>query len=294
MSQTVYYLDIKIIGYEAEIFLNGAPLLPAVTSYPCIAYPTVSEWVVNGDNELKVVIHDAPHIKWAEEEAAEGEAEGEAGEGGADSPPAEGAGAAAEGDEPVLRVLLLSGQLGEIPEPKEEDELMRIDWVPPEAYDDEPPTRPIEITARAAIQHDLGVWSWQTAAELQLDDATRAELMQVLQSVHGPLSQGSGGPLADASELKLREVAPCYGYGPDEAKGEMLETLSYLTADSAFSLRALDPAQVELRLCCGGRVVEPRFSDGRPILQATAPIEEALWSMPIFLARLDGQLTIVR
>lgn len=52
------YLHVSTRGYACEIFINGAPLLKTTADTPCLATPTISEWLVHGVNEVTVRIDE--------------------------------------------------------------------------------------------------------------------------------------------------------------------------------------------------------------------------------------------
>ena len=52
----VYFLNVSVRGYQAEVLVNGAPILRTPLDTPYTAIPSVSEWMIEGSNEISVEI----------------------------------------------------------------------------------------------------------------------------------------------------------------------------------------------------------------------------------------------
>jgi hypothetical protein len=271
VSTPIFYVHVQARGVEGEIRLNDAPVLPISTRYSQHAFPTISEWVVDGENQLSV------HIDDSEEGAS-------------------------------LHIALCQANLGDVPEPGNEDEIAVIDWPPAPPTPGEggeeieapaAPPLPPELRATGFASHPWGRWSWQESPPFSADLTTTAELIAYVRDLHATLATGSVDTLAADSQVKFSEVAPVYDMSVAEAEARLRDTWSYVTALPGWQLAPFDEADIELRLRCDGQLVEPCTLDGEPILRQARPIDGDVWSMPIFIARtnweyLAGQLTIVR
>ena len=284
MATPCYYLHVTIRSYDAEVFLNGAPIVRAFRGFPRIASLRVSEWLVQGDNRLSVTIEGADHLAEPVVEGAEPVVR---------EPPA-----ASEDEPPLLRVALCVGDLGEFVEPGQERELLVIDWTPPPPPgEDEPPiTLPLEAEDTLALSHPWGTWSWEQAPafDFEADPAVVLEVIDFVTELHAAMAQGRLADVIDRSAPKYDEVAPCYDFDPAEARERLVVAWPDISGPAEFRLADLDPTDVELRLCCDGRVIEPRTLRGEPLIRQATPIDASLWEMPLFIARIDGQLTVVR
>ncbi|MCY1061592.1 hypothetical protein [Nannocystis sp. SCPEA4] len=258
----VDYLNVSIHGYACEVFVNGAPIVRTALDTPYTATPPISEWLVTGDNEMTVRI-DAI------------------------------AAPAACSDPLSPRRLLVERCVGPLDAvvPVGEDQVLdTIEYTPQPG--DPPPALPLVLTHEFKLPSGP-TWAWESAPPLQLDAATTAELLMFLEVVHADLSEGNMDGLLARQRIKFAEVAPLCGTTPEAAEATLKEQFAELSADGAWTVAPLRHADLELRLCCGGRVVEPRTRDGHPALRGRAAGGDE-WSLPIFIARIDGMFEIVR
>lgn len=264
--QPIFYLSVRTRGCTAEIRLNDAPMFVVAAEAAQQAFPTVSEWVIAGENVLSVdVVELDPDV-----------------DGG-----------------PLIHVALCEATIGAVPEPGRERELIVIDWPPalPEA-----PIVPMSLREVGVASHPWGEWAWQRSPEFAADLRTTADVIDYVRSLHAELAGGRiDGIMAivDHSAVKLDEVAPAYAMTVAEAQQRIRGVWASLTALPGWRLAPFDEADIELRLHCDGRLVEPTTLAGEPILRQARPIDGESWSLPIFLARTNweytaGQLTIVR
>ena len=259
---TVDYLNVSIHGYACEVFVNRAPILRTPVDVPYTAIPSVSEWLVSGDNEIAVRID-------------------------AIAPPA------ATADPLSPRRLIVQrcvGPLGEIVPAGEDQPIDGLTYAP--APDDPGPTLPLRIAYEFRLPPGP-TWAWQTAATLSLDAATTAELLMFLDALHADLALGDIPGLLSRQRIKFAELAPLYGMTPESARAGLLQQFTELAKDGAWTVEPLRPDDVVLHLCCDGRVVEPRTRDDQPVLRGQAADGNA-WSLPVFISRIDGMFEVVR
>ena len=256
----VDYLNVSIHGYACELFVNGAPILRTSAAAPYTATPTVSEWLVDGDNEIAVRVDEV-------------------------APPA------ATSDPLSPRRLIVQrceGPLGAIV-PAGQD-LVRDELV----YTPQATSAPLPLHLAYGFRLPASQrWAWESAPVLALDAATVAELHLFLEALHADLCDGDIDGVLARQRIKFAEVAPRYGSEVTAAREGMKQHFARLAADGAWSVAPLRLADLDLRLCCGGRVIEPRTRDGRPALRGTGA-GVAGWRLPIFIARLGGVWEVVR
>lgn len=271
MSKPVFYIHIKARGVRGEVRLNDAPILELFLEYPQDATPTVSEWVIDGDNQLSL------HLQAGDPSAS-------------------------------VDIRLCQGQLGDRPDP-DAQAIARIQWppggaspAPSEDDDAEPPPAPAlppVLSAHGVASHPWGEWSWQRAPAFNGDAATVNAVTAWVRDLHAYLAAGRVDALTGHSSTKFQEVAPLYDMSETEARERLEEAWAYFQSISGWELAPFDEQDLDLRLRCNGQLVEPCTRDGRPILRQRVPTEDGLWSLPIFLARTNwgvvaGQLTIAR
>lgn len=257
----VYYLHVSIRGHATTVLVNGAPVCrTGLLAYNAI--PSVSEWMIAGDNEISVEVHAV-----------------------------EPAPAVPDPDSPQrVHVQLCVGALGEMVEPGSEQVLCELRHDPARVRDPQAPRR-------LAMTHHLPRWprwAWQDAPPFPEDEATDAELWTFLESLHADLQDGRIDAVTARERVKFAELAPLYGSTPAEAVALTREQFAELSALATWSVAPLDPAEIVLRRCCGGRVVELIDRDGRAALRSGPEMADAAWSLHAFVARVNGLLEIVR
>ena len=265
MSTPIFYLNVRAQDCTAEIRLNDAPMFAVVREHPQSALPTISEWVIDGENLLEVHVHEL-------------------------------------GDDPRIRVALCQATLGDVPMPGTERELMLIEW-PPAPVPDAPaaalPELPFALHRVAAIQQPWGRWYWQDSPSFPLDSNTTAAVLAWVRDLHATLVAGSVDTLIAHSHVKFKEVAPAYDMTTADATLRIQQAWQGLRSHGDFELAPFDEADLDFRLHCGNRIVEPTTLAGEPIIRQLRAIDDERWSLPIFVGRtnygvLTGQLTIVR
>ena len=260
MSPPVYYLNVSVRGYAAEVLVNDAPICRTPIDAAYNAIPSVSEWMISGENRISVEIHAVEVISTPDP----------------DSP------------QRVL-VQLCRGALGEMVEPGEEQVLAEIRFFP--APKGPPPQR-------LAMTYTLGEWprwAWQDAPVFNDDQATDDELWTFVESLHGDLADGRIDAVIARERVKFAEVAPLYGSTPAEAAALTRAQFAELAGLANWSVAPLEREDVLLRRCCDGRVIELVRRDGRAALRSGPEMAEtAAWSLYAFVARVRGLLEIIR
>ncbi len=272
MSNTpVFYVAIRTRAVTAEIRLNDAPIFEVRAEAAQVAYPTISEWVIAGENELAVDVREL-------------------------------------GEGARLHVALCEGRMGDVPEPGAELERITIDWpaLPlPGAEPSEPPAElpspalPLALRELGVVGHPWPAWAWQRAPEFVNDRRTIADLTAYVRDLHGALAAGRVDLLIAHSAIKFNEVAPLYDMSVAEAQQRLTASWAEFMAQPGWRLAPFDENDLNLRLRCDSRLIEPTTLAGAPILRQERAIGGELWSLPIFIGRTNweytaGQLTVMR
>jgi hypothetical protein len=265
MATPIFYLNIRAQDITAEIRLNDAPMFRVQREHPQTALPTISEWVIVGDNQLDLHVYEL-------------------------------------GTAPRIRVALCQALLNDVPEPGNELELALIEWPPlpiPGAPPLALPSDPFALQAIGVARHRWPRWAWQDAPPFAPDVHTTTAVTAWVRDLHATLAAGSVDALIAHSQVKFKEVAPAYELTVAEAETRIRNAWAGLTSETRWELAPFDEANLDFRLHCGGRIVEPTTLAGEPILRQARPIDDEQWSLPIFIARTNwdviaGQLTIVR
>jgi hypothetical protein len=267
MAKPIFYLHIQSQGCTGGIWLNDAPMFAVGREEAQRALPTISEWVVNGENVLTVQISEV-------------------------------------GEDPRIRVALCEAELGDVPEPGREVELIVIEWPPMVVDVDvevevELPGLPLVLSDAGVATHPWGQWAWEDAPPFDPDSRTTAAVIGYVRELHATLAAGSVDRLIAESQFKFREVAPAYELSAADAELRIRQAWEGLTGHADWELAAFDEGDLDLRLHCGGRLVEPTTLEGAPVIRQAVAIEGEVWSLSIFIGRthwgqLVGELAIFR
>lgn len=265
MATPIFYLNIQSIACTAEVRLNDAPMFTLVREHDQRALPTISEWVIDGENLLELRVHEIGQ----------------------------------PGESPRIRVALCQAALADVPEPGNELELMVLEWPPPAVPGEVAQTLPIALQQVALVRQPWGRWSWQDAPPFSADARTTTAVIDYVRDLHATLAAGSVDALIAHSQIKFREVAPAYDMTPADAILRIQRAWQGLRSHADFQIADFDEGDLDLRLHCGGRLVEPTTLAGEPIVRQARAIDDERWSLPVFIARtnwdvLVGNLTIVR
>ncbi|HEY0138564.1 MAG TPA: hypothetical protein VGB85_30985 [Nannocystis sp.] len=222
------YLNITTRGVASEILVNGAPILRTPIDAPCAAIPSITEWLIAGDNRITAAVYALS----------------------ADEPP-------------QLRVQLCAGRLGEFVTPGEElargELALHLD-------PDAPPTLPAAIDLHESRVGGPR-WAWQDAARWTLDEDELAELWLYIELLHGYLQDGHIDDLVAHMRIKYAELGPLYGAAPDAAAAVLRQHFVELSAGGAWRVAPLVRADLLLRPVCDARLVTPVDRDGEPALR---------------------------
>jgi len=267
MSYPIYFIDVQVEGCDAGVYLNGAPIVATTYKVKCTAAPTVSEWMLDGTNELAVVISRAPY-----EEPRAAEVDGEP------LPP------------PRMRVSLCVGAADELVMPGAQRELCVVEWPSRNAVDVRPP---MQLHARCTVSHAWGAWRW--LASPPLEDAKRSleEIASAVKLIHASLAAGNTRVVLAASEHKLAEVGRCYSMDPRMARARFRAGWREMSSQPGFQLAALEPEDIVVRRFCQDRLVVPLTRNGEHVIRETDDGSER-WALPLYFARVDGLLAVVR
>lgn len=256
MATQVFYIKLEAEDCAAQIELNEAPMVASQVDAPTVAYPTVSEWVIDGDNQLAATITEL-------------------------------------GPSPKLRAALCVGAMGTVPEV--DQELLVVELRVPGGEEEAALTAsadaPIELEERGALSQPWGQWYWEDSPIFSLDRRATAEILDFLQTLHGQLAAGDTSGLIAASQRKFDEVAPCYDMSVAEAQARIEQGYAHIHGQPGFRLADFEVDDVELKLRCGGRLLEPTTREGAPLIRQARPIDGQSWALPLFLARMHWEVS---
>jgi hypothetical protein len=152
---------------------------------------------------------------------------------------------------------------------------------------------PKAIAKRAALGPWAGRWPWQDAPPLVLDDALVDEARAVLAELGDAFRRGSAAAYRVLLEAQSSDALRAYPALSEEFVQTDLERLVAHYHASPEPVLPLVRERHDFRLVAGDRMLQCIDKDWRPSLRLRDPSGQEV-PYPIFLARLDGRLRVVR
>ncbi len=272
MGTKVIYAEVEARSCTADLYVNGVPI-PGVRRRTIFEKFGVSiqQWIVSDKNELTLVVdvEGSPSTNTAPREEKP-------------RSDAQATGRFVEYEEGVIASPDNGRVLGQVTYLGSEDE-----------SEEAPRVRSISVD----LPVQYGRWLWQDAPVLTLDDAARAEAVSVLESVQNALFGGDLGRMLDLVKVRWEEVDRAYpGRNDGDDRASLGSWLSELASEPHRRL-PLRPSEHDFRLVAGGRVIECIDKDFMPSLRILQEIEPNRWAetpYPVYLARIQNRLTVVR
>ena len=186
---------------------------------------------------------------------------------------------------------LLLPRIGHLGSPDSARTLAELDWALPEG-------ELVQSTVAAARQVVLPVsfarWRW-------LDLPPVPDLAAVHDLLHGfvhglalALAKGDADAFAQQARLRFEELGLAYQQAPADLLARWRSRLQLLQATKALQVPLSLPADLLLRPCAGGRLVECLGADGEPILRTLPAPDGSRQAWPIRVAVVDGRCHVMR
>jgi hypothetical protein len=142
------------------------------------------------------------------------------------------------------------------------------------------------------------VWAWEGGEVLgTLTPEHRQELTAAVASLHGALSRKDVDATWEALRLKSLELRGVMGRSPAETEAEQRQFFTDLFASTGWAFAPLHPEMLRF-FWINDRVVKAENLDGTEPLRSQ-PFKDlegrgALYTIPLYLSRIDGAWQIVR
>lgn len=255
-------------GCGGEVLLNDVPLAATGLERREISVHA-TPWVIDGANELRIVIHRTRRLELLPMGAVA--VDREAG--------------------PVWAWgRVMAGHHADVaPDPARDPVLTELTWGP---VDEAARVLPAVIAGRF-IAAGRPRWAWQDAPVLDPDAAaTRAEVLAFLRIIHGAFVRGDGAAVAAHMPTLAREGVHFGPSSQDLAAGVAGE-LAATASDPDYAIAPYDDADVVLRPIAGGRVLRALDRSGAPLVRSAPSMVEG-FRFRLDVARIDGRLEIAR
>ena len=147
------------------------------------------------------------------------------------------------------------------------------------------------VSQKRALRVPGEPWAWQRATVLSLTPEVRAALGRAIQQAHTAFAGRDAEWLLNFGQPYFADYARAYPGIPAAARAERFRKgFAALPGDPPWKVAPLDAANVDLRLCAEGRLVEVIDRQFRPLLRA----ESVPYPYPMFIGLLDGRMQMLR
>lgn len=268
-TETVLHAELEAEHCKAELYVNGMPI--AELRQPPIWFQSVPahEYLVPGLNQIELLVEPGPTPSSARVERRE-------------TPP-RAARAAAR---------LVRYAPGVYPDVTNGTLLASLEW---RADADE---RQEVLPKSRATSIDLGQlhgrWCWQDAPFLALNSACMEEALSVFHEVASAISHADTRAFWTITEPRIREAIRAY---PALTEAQVRADLTKFLAFYQKAISPVLPARAErhdFRLVAEGRVLQLIDDDWLPSLWLGNPEDGSPVPYPLFLAKINGRLQVVR
>jgi len=269
---TVVMAQLEIEGCAAELYVNGVPtsrLLPEPGRLP-VENLAVEQLLVPGDNSLELLVEPGDRPSEARRQKVE------------------------QSFRPMRAVgRLVRYREGEDTAPGDGETLLEVAF----AWSDASLDRRMMPTSNAktiSLGAAHGRWAWQDAPELVEGEALVAEACALLDQVELAVRTGNADRLYALSEAQILDVLHAYpALSAEFLRGDLVAMLQHYQKGPE-PVVARDPSKHDFRVVAGGKLLQLVDVDWTPSFKLRDPVDRSEIGYPMFLARLGGELRIVR
>ena len=258
-------LRLEAHGCDIEAVINGVPVA-RVGGKQGLAILAIHEYIVQGSNEIEMIVNPAAPGMAPASELRHGEGPASA----------------------SLKLLL--PRVGRPAEPATARMLAQLDWAAASGDLHEAP-----LSVRQAVELPIAFprWRWLDAPHINMTANLRSELAAYVLNIAAGLTRGDPDPLLVASRLRLEELAKAYQRNVSEDVMRFKHHLQQLHAAQALKPSLPQAPNMLLRPIAGGRLIECLNNEGGPLLQSPiAGGARAAW--PLRIASSEGKFYVLR
>jgi hypothetical protein len=262
-------IKLQVQDCEAEVLLNGMPIVRANAARPCAIVP-VHEYAVEGVNQLEMVLW--PHPAQAAAQVA---------------PPQ----SIVSTGKHAARVHLLLPRIGNPVDEHSARTLGQIDWAPPAGASYEAPlTQRTQVTLPAGFPR----WRWFDAPPVPASPTLRTLVLAFIQDLAQRLSAGDVDPFLQATRLRSEELAVAYQQDAAQAKARLRDHLAAAAAAGRLNWLPMDDSSLVMRPVAHGRLVECLDVGGSAMLRTVPDAHGCSLALPLRLACVEQRLYVLR
>ena len=257
-------LRLASVGCAAEARLNDFPLGHTPDAGGVLLLP-VHEYMLEGANELALVIDPAAP--------------------GARPPPRIAA------VDSAAAVQLLLPRVGAVGSAASARTLAAVEWAAAAGSIVE---RPVTVRRSVAIPVRFPRWRWLDAPPVAEPQAVHGLVAAFVQSLALALVRGDAEAYIAAARVRFEELALAYQKPPAELAARWRSRIQLLHAAKALLPVLAPPAELMLRPCAGGRLLECLSAAGEPALRTEPAPDGSRQAWPMRITVVDGQCHILR
>lgn len=263
MTRHLLTLEAAVERCSAEFYFNDVPLVRLASGKTARAAVPVNELLIEGRNTVEVVVQPGPTPATAR-----------------------------AGSQPLDDTAMLA--------------LARLELYPPDSFPGEGAGRrylqlvyrgegrqqqfPLPVIQEVQLDSPFGAWSWEQAEVLRLTPAMEREVRGVIHSVQGLYRTKQFDRLLAFKQHGVSEWAVAYGESAAVQASRMRRVFDDEIWNAPdWSIEDLDPAEYDLRLCAGGRLVECIAKDWEPIVRTRFDPTRPRTRFAMLLGRLRGE-----
>lgn len=280
---TQIHADLEVRGCRAMLLLNDIPVMTIGSSHVLAQRLPVEQFIVPGGNRLEVVVEPGSTPSRARTEGRIIEAKD-------------------LGKEPRVSGKLVRfqgefehGQKDMTPTIDDPEVLTAVLWEWP--LDDTGRafvTFPQSLLAEVDVGATRGRWRWQDAPPLTLDETLRAEVSAFLREVEEAFRGQREDVMWELSRQQSEDLQRCYpGLTEEFLRRDLGNILAHYHRGQDPVLMH-DPKALDLHLCAKDRLVNVVDRDWSASFRLRDPDDSSVIDVPMFLARVDGRLHLVR
>lgn len=266
MMDRLLVMRLDVRGCTAQVRLNDIPMGQAGPRERALCVP-VHEYLLNGDNEITLVINPAPHGQ----------------------PAATAPRLAAELTGASLRIV--APRTGQVASSLTARTVAEFDWEVPEG---DVYRTPLTVTRSASLPIGFPRWRWLDAPEIPDVEAQRGLIAGFMQGIAADLLRGDAESFLTASRLRIEELAEAYGQPAGDLVSRLRSRLHLLHATKALKMTIPSAPEFVLRACANGRLIECMGAGGAPLLGTEPGPDGVSSAWPVRLAVVGGYCHILR
>lgn len=283
-TQILTRLEVK--GCRAELYLNDVPVMMLRPDSQGLQLIASEQLVVPGRNRIELLVEPGPTPQAARSGARNLERD-------QICPPVVTLAEPIGPPGPRAAAKLVQGVIEDTPTIADPDVLIEARWEWPAEVTQGVLTFPQSVIAEIELP-GRGRWRWQDAPQLELDDGLRAEALAFLDDFETAFRAGRLDVLWELSRQQTEDVQRCYsGLTEEFLKGDLARVVDFYRRSSVPVLPR-DPERMDFRLAARGRLLHVVDKGWEPALKLKDPDDGLEVGVPMFLARVEGALRIVR